>query len=548
MSTLYASQPAILSMCPSSYSLVLKTNHLGCFICYHRNLSGNAITKVYGVTFPWSLATLDLGSATITQLELSRSDYTTFTRLKAFSASIKTSGGCANGAESMSLGGSTVCVLSDDAFYKLYNRATASSSSTAGSTDGPSASTSGTASSGSKSSSLSVVLIVVICIAAVLAIALAVVGMRTYRTKQVTKQQDFDGTGRFFANNTTVSSTHGTGNGTGSGNNGIGYNMNNNNNSGDATGYNFNTIFTGGKVTMMGGTAVESSLVKYRIPSSDIKVGKVIAKGGFGVVHIAHYNGDSVVVKRILPDKASDDRCLAAFLDEIKLCSTLTHAKIVRFVGVSWNTLSDMAVVLEFMPNGDLEQLLKRQQSRKESHPDEFDWYQNSATLPSKAALALDVMEAIVYLHSFSSPIIHRDLKAKNVLLGPAYEAKLSDFGISREWAVDTTMTAGIGTMAWIAPEVLRGERYTEMADIYSLGVLLSELATCNKPFEGVTNALIVLKVTSEEKPDLGKDCPEDIRELALRCLSYNASDRPSAMVAHYEMRTLLKLHTAFEL
>lgn len=495
------------------------------------------------MTFPWSLTTLDLGSASITQLELSRSDYTTFLRLKAFSASIKTSSSCANGAESMALGsGSSVCVLSDDAFYKLYHRST---SSTSGST-GSSASISGTASSkDDKSSNLSVMLIVVICIAAVLAIALAVVGVRTYRAKAV-KQQHFGDTGRFFANNTHASSTHTTG----SGNNDIGYGHNNGNSVDlvGATGYNFNTIFTGGKVTMMGGMAVESSLVKYRIPSSDIKVGKVIAKGGFGIVHIAHYNGGSVVVKRILPDKASDDRCLAAFLDEIKLCSTLTHAKIVRFVGVSWNTLSDMAVVLEFMPNGDLEQLLKRQHARKQSHPDEFDWYQNSAALPSKAALALDVMEAVVYLHSFSSPIIHRDLKAKNVLLGPSYEAKLSDFGISREWAVDTTMTAGIGTMAWIAPEVLRGERYTEMADIYSLGVVLSELATCSKPFEGVTNALIVLKVTSEEKPELGPDCPEDIRELALRCLSFNASDRPSAMVAHYEMRTLLKLHTAFEL
>lgn len=505
-----------------------------------RNFSGNAITKVVGVTFPWSLTSLDLGSTQITEFEVSRSDYTTLSRLKSFKGSIKSASSCStSGAEQSTLAGSTVCVLSDDLFNKLYGDGSSSTSSGSG---GSETSANGPASDKESSSSMSIILIVVICVAAVLAIALAVVGVRTYRTK-LRKDATFADTG-FFANNTQIGSmgtSSGNGGGHGSGNGSDNTNL-------TSTGYNFNTIFTGGKVTMMGGTAVESSLVKYRIPSTDLKIGKAIAKGGFGIVYVANYHGDQVVLKKILPEKASDDRCLAAFLDEIKLCSTLTHDKIVRFIGVSWNTLSDMAVVLEFMPNGDLEQLLRRQADRKSSHPGEFDWYQNSASLPSKAALALDIMEAIVYLHSFPSPIIHRDLKAKNVLLSKSYEAKLSDFGISREWQVDTTMTAGIGTMAWIAPEVLRGERYTEKADIYSLGVVLSELSTCCKPFEGVTNALIVLKVTSEEKPDMGPDCPEDIRELALRCLSYNASDRPSAMVAHYEMRTLLKLHTAFEL
>ncbi|KAF1326555.1 Tkl protein kinase, partial [Globisporangium splendens] len=503
------------------------------------NFSGNAITKVVGVTFPWSLSSLDLGSTEITEFEVSRSDYTTISRLKTFNANIKSASSCStSGADQSTLAGSAVCVLTDDAFNKLYGSGSSSASSA-----GSSASTNDSSTSDDKSSDMSVILIVVICVAAVLAIALAVVGVRTYRMR-MNKDTTLADTG-FFANHTQMGST-GPSDGANSRIGGTNA-MHPSNMTG--TGYSFNTIFTGGKVTMMGGAAVESSFVKYRIPSNDIKIGKVIAKGGFGIVYVANYNGDQVVLKKILPEKASDDRCLAAFLDEIKLCSTLTHDKIIRFIGVSWNTLSDMGVVLEYMPNGDLEQLLRRQAGRKTTHPDEiFDWYQNSASLPSKAALALDIMEAIVYLHSFPSPIIHRDLKAKNVLLSKTYEAKLSDFGISREWQVDTTMTAGIGTMAWIAPEVLRGERYTEKADIYSLGVVLSELATCNKPFEGVTNALIVLKVTSEEKPDLGSDCPEDIRELALRCLSYNPSDRPSAMVAHYEMRTLLKLHTAFEL
>ncbi|KAL3658456.1 hypothetical protein V7S43_016589 [Phytophthora oleae] len=491
------------------------------------NFSGNPIESIRGVSFPLALTKLDLGSNEITNFEISRSDYSTFKDLDVFTAVIAQTSCSTSGAELVAVSGYSMCVISDELFESTYGNSSSTSSSSAEST-----STTPIASSNSNST----ILIVVICLAAVLAVALAAFAFRTYRVRQTTKDVPhgrMEG-GNFFANNTMVdTASHSGGH----------HHANQPHNSNS-----FNTIFSGGKVTMMGGTAIESALVKYRVPANEVQIDRSIAKGGFGIVFLATYQSRPVVVKKILPEKAADDRCLSAFIDEIKLISSLSHAKIVRFIGVSWSMLSDMAVLMEYMPNGDLDMLLKQQNERQEMYPKEFDWYQNSSVLPAKASIALDVLEAIVYLHSFPSPIIHRDLKSKNVLLSASYEAKLSDFGVSREWQVDTTMTAGIGTMAWIAPEVLRGERYTEMADIYSFGVILSELSTCIKPFDGVTNALIVLKVTSEEKPDLGANCPEDIRELADRCLSFNANDRPSASVAHYELRTLLKLHSAFEL
>ncbi|TYZ62846.1 hypothetical protein PybrP1_005517 [[Pythium] brassicae (nom. inval.)] len=337
------------------------------------NLSGNPITKVVGVSFPLSLTTLDLGATPITQFEISRSDYSTLQNLKAFVASIKSPSSCANGADKVTLAGNSICVLSNEAFAALYKSGSSSDSEDSGSSSATAPTPTG------KSSSLSVVLIVVICVAAVLALALAVVGVRSYRAKQ-TKKQDF-GDAAFFATHTQVNFLGDKTNGGGSGN--VYSNNPNGTMVNDNSGYNFNTMFNGGKTMMMGGAGADSSLVKYRIPSGDIKIGKAIAKGGFGVVHVANYNGDTVVVKKILPDKASDDRSLAAFLDEIKLCSTLRHEKIVSFVGVTWNTLSDMAVVLEFMPNGDLEQLLRRQ---LEDKTEDFDWYQNSATLPYNAS------------------------------------------------------------------------------------------------------------------------------------------------------------------
>lgn len=491
------------------------------------NFSGNPIESIRGVSFPMALSKLDFGSNEITNFEISRSDYSTFKDLDVFNAVVAQTSCSTSGAELVAVSGYSICVISDELFERTYGNSTSSSSA-------ESSVTALIASSNSNST----ILIVVICLAAVLAVALAAFAYRTYRVRQTEK--DISG-GRmdennFFANNTLMGTATNSG----------GQHIANKPHHADSN--SFNTIFSGGKVTVMGGTAIESALVKYRVPANEVHIERSIAKGGFGIVYLANYQSRSVVVKKILPEKAADDRCLSAFIEEIKLISSLSHAKIVRFIGVSWSMLSDMAVLMEYLPNGDLDMLLKQQHERQEMYPKEFDWYQNSSVLPAKASIALDVLEAIVYLHSFPSPIIHRDLKSKNVLLSASYEAKLSDFGVSREWQVDTTMTAGIGTMAWIAPEVLRGERYTEMADIYSFGVILSELATCIKPFDGVTNALIVLKVTSEEKPDLGQNCPEDIRELADRCLSFNANDRPSASVAHYELRTLLKLHSAFEL
>ncbi|TMW55082.1 hypothetical protein Poli38472_013844 [Pythium oligandrum] len=141
-------------------------------------------------------------------------------------------------------------------------------------------------------------------------------------------------------------------------------------------------------------------------------------------------------------------------MDEIRMCVKLDHPKIVEFVGISWSSLMDIAVVIEFMAGGDLATALQTQDSANPQH-----WFESSAMLKSKTFLALDMIEALVYLHSFASPIIHRDLKSRNVLLTADGEAKLS---ISRELSLDETMTGEVGTVAWIAPEVLQGERYSE--------------------------------------------------------------------------------------
>ncbi|GMF33825.1 unnamed protein product [Phytophthora lilii] len=154
------------------------------------------------------------------------------------------------------------------------------------------------------------------------------------------------------------------------------------------------------------------------------------------------------------------------------MTATMEHPRIVSFVGVAWDSLSDLCVVTEYMDGGDLRSLL--------------DNYVETGRAVGfnreKITIALHVCHALVYLHSLDPIVIHRDLKSRNTLLNRAMEAKLTDFGIPRE-RLDRTMTAGVGTSLWMAPEVLMGERYDDKADMFSFGVVLSELDVHALPY-----------------------------------------------------------------
>jgi serine/threonine protein kinase len=160
--------------------------------------------------------------------------------------------------------------------------------------------------------------------------------------------------------------------------------------------------------------------------------------------------------------------------------------------------------------------------------------------------LSSDIVEALVYLHSLVPIVIHRDLKSKNVLLDRRLRAKLSDFGLSRTRSVEDTMTNGIGTILWSAPEVLEGKRYDEKSDLFSFGVVLSEIDTCALPYgfsrHAKMRSMQIVHLVSEGKllPNFRDDCPPAIRSLAQRCLSLDPAARPTAMEVAFELRSAI--------
>ncbi|KAK1928544.1 Dual specificity protein kinase splA [Phytophthora citrophthora] len=213
-------------------------------------------------------------------------------------------------------------------------------------------------------------------------------------------------------------------------------------------------------------------ILASRIPIDRIQLGTVISRGGFGEVYRGRYRDADVAVKTLLPEKRKDLAHIQAFLSEVRLMATMEHPHIVQFIGVAWESLSDLFCVSEFMAGGDLRSLLKDYLNT--GVPQGMD--------TSKMQIAYQVAYALTYLHSLDPVVLHRDLKSRNILLTESLDAKLTDFGASRIRS-DATMTAGVGSSLWMAPEVMMGQRYGEKADVFSLGVVISELDTHELPY-----------------------------------------------------------------
>ncbi|KAL4094396.1 hypothetical protein PRIC1_010057 [Phytophthora ramorum] len=170
-----------------------------------------------------------------------------------------------------------------------------------------------------------------------------------------------------------------------------------------------------------------------------------------------------------------------------------------------------------------------------------------------KLQIALEVAEALVYLHSFAPPVLHRNLSASDVLLTSGMKAKVSKIGVSHLRVMasgDKDQQTAMGP--WQAPEVLMGADDRDPAvDIFSFGVLLSELDTHAPPYNDARSLsgtqladAVVLQMIAAGAIRLrfGEDCPPDLRSLADSCLAKNPRMRPAASEVVYALRTIKKL------
>ncbi|XP_067644161.1 uncharacterized protein wnd isoform X1 [Eurosta solidaginis] len=249
----------------------------------------------------------------------------------------------------------------------------------------------------------------------------------------------------------------------------------------------------------------------WEIPFECITGLEWLGSGAQGAVFSGKLNNEIVAVKKVKELKETD----------IKHLRKLDHQNIIKFKGVCTQP-PVYCIIMEFCPYGPLQNILKEEK----------------IMLPSRlVSWSKQIAHGMQYLHSHK--IIHRDLKSPNILIGQHEIVKISDFGTSKEWNEISTKMSFAGTVAWMAPEVIRNEPCSEKVDIWSYGVVLWEMLTCEIPYKDVDSSAIIWGVGNNSlKLPIPSSCPEGFKLLVNLCWHTKPRNRPSfgQILTHLEI------------
>ncbi|KAF3795270.1 Somatic embryogenesis receptor kinase 1 [Nymphaea thermarum] len=216
------------------------------------------------------------------------------------------------------------------------------------------------------------------------------------------------------------------------------------------------------------------SLRELQVATDGFSNKNILGRGGFGKVYKGRLaDGTLVAVKRLKEERTPGGEL--QFQTEVELISMAVHRNLLRLKGFCM-TPTERLLVYPFMANGSVASCLRE---RPPSQPP-LDW-------PTRRRIALGSSRGLSYLHDHCDPkIIHRDVKAANILLDEEFEAVVGDFGLAKLMDYkDTHVTTAVrGTIGHIAPEYLSTGKSSEKTDVFGYGIMLLELITGQRAFD----------------------------------------------------------------
>ena len=249
---------------------------------------------------------------------------------------------------------------------------------------------------------------------------------------------------------------------------------------------------------------------------------RLIAAGGMASIYVAiDIRLDrKVAVKIMHPHLASDEEFVNRFIREAKATAALSHPNIVSIQDQGWNENGSPAVfiVMEYIEGFTLRELLAER-----------------GALPAREVLQymVPITSALAEAHRLG--IIHRDIKPENILLSKDGRIKIADFGLARGASLASTMTVEssvvLGSVSYLSPEQVQRGISDARSDIYSLGIVLFELLTGKKPFDGETPIQIAYMHVNERIPapsTLRADIPASLDAVIVKATSPNPDHRYS--------------------
>ncbi|EPS72596.1 hypothetical protein M569_02160 [Genlisea aurea] len=260
---------------------------------------------------------------------------------------------------------------------------------------------------------------------------------------------------------------------------------------------------------------------EYELNPSDIQIRRSdgISKGCY---QVARWNGTKVSIKILDKDDHVDPESVNVFRHELMLLEKVRHPNVVQFIGAVTQN-KPMMIVLEYHSKGDLASYLQKK----------------GRLSPSKALrFALEIARGMNYLHECKpEPIIHCDLKPKNILLDFGGQLKVSGFGVVRMSTISPDKAKLVQPEAidhsscYVAPELYRNEIFDRHVDVHSFGVILYEMMEGSPPFCSKSPEESARIICLEEKrPTIkskSKSFPQELKELIEECWNPDPNSRP---------------------